>query len=106
MLKNNNYYVICAWMINDLKLKGNELHLYAIIYGFCQSGGEYTGNRQYLADWLGLAKKDNVDKYLKSLIDKKLIEKHITTRPDNTKQITYTIIQNDDTLLHYDWLNN
>lgn len=34
MVKNENYLVIQGWMITELKLKGNELLIYAIIYGF------------------------------------------------------------------------
>ena len=37
MVKNENYLVIQGWMITELKLKGNELLIYAIIYGFSQN---------------------------------------------------------------------
>ena len=37
MVKNENYLVIQGWMIAELKLKGNELLIYAIIYGFSQN---------------------------------------------------------------------
>ena len=36
-IKNENYVLIQGWMINELKLKGNELLIYALIYGFSQA---------------------------------------------------------------------
>lgn len=33
-IKPNSYYSIQYWMINELGLKGLELSIYAIIYGF------------------------------------------------------------------------
>ena len=31
-----NYYSVQGWMVKDLNLKGNELAVFAIIYGFSQ----------------------------------------------------------------------
>lgn len=48
--KDTNYILIQGWMTNRLKLKGNELLCYAIIYGFTQKDGEtYHGGVDYLA---------------------------------------------------------
>lgn len=33
-VKPENFYVVQGWMISELKLKGNELNVYAIIFGF------------------------------------------------------------------------
>lgn len=74
-LKNENYITILGFMVNELKLKGNELLVYAIIYGFSQSGEhKYTGSLQYLADWTN-STKQGVIKVLKSLISKEYIKK-------------------------------
>lgn len=74
-LKNENYITIQGFMVNDLELKGNELLIYAIIYGFTQlENQEFKGSLQYLADWCN-STKQGVIKSLKSLIDKGLIEK-------------------------------
>jgi hypothetical protein len=49
-MNNENYINILGWMINDLNLKGNELILYAIIYGFSQDGqSEYYGSQRYIS---------------------------------------------------------
>lgn len=74
-IKNENYIVIQGFMVNELNLKGNELLIYAIIYGFSQlESQEFNGTLQYLANWCN-STKQGVIKALKSLIDKGLIEK-------------------------------
>ena len=72
---NENYILIQGWMVNELKLKGNELMIYSIIYGFSQLENQrFTGSLQYLADWTN-STKQGVIKSLKSLIKKNLINK-------------------------------
>lgn len=74
-IKPNSYYSIQYWMINELGLKGLELSIYAIIYGFSRDHcGAFTGSRSYLADFTN-STKAGVDKALKSLIQKNLLEK-------------------------------
>ena len=74
-IKNENYIVIQGFMINELKLKGNELLIYAIIYGFSQDEEQtYSGSLQYLANWTN-STKQGVIKNLKSLIEKGLLQK-------------------------------
>ena len=75
-IQNENYVVIQGWMINDLHLKGNELIVYAVIYGFAQTEGQFfKGSLQYLADWTN-STKQGVVKNLKSLIEKGFIKKN------------------------------
>lgn len=79
MIKDNNYYQISGWMLNDLKLKGVALSVYAIIYGFTQDGeSEFSGSRQYLADFTGTT-RPTIDKALKELVDKGYIFKETVT---------------------------
>ena len=74
-VKKENYIVIQGFMLTDLKLKGNELLIYACIYGFSQAENQtFTGSLQYLADWTN-STKQGVIKCLKSLEAKGLIEK-------------------------------
>lgn len=71
----DSYILVQGWMINELKLKGNELLIFAIIHGFSQdNAGEFTGGLQYLMDWTNSTKK-TVIAALKELVSKKLIEK-------------------------------
>ena len=65
-------------MVTELGLKGNELLVYALIYGFSQTKGQvFNGSLQYLADWTN-STKQGVLKNLKSLVEKGLIEKKET----------------------------
>lgn len=75
-VKNENFVVIQGFMVKDLQLKGNELMIYAIIYGFSQLDGHcFNGSLQYLMDWTNLSKQ-GVLNCLNSLIDKDLIVKN------------------------------
>lgn len=74
-VNDENYIVIQGFMVNDLELKGNELLIYAIIYGFSQDENQkFTGSLQYLADWTN-STKQGVLKNLKTLIDKGFVDK-------------------------------
>ena len=74
-IKSENFLTIQGWMVTELNLKGNELLIYACIYGFSQIEDQwFTGSRQYLADWTN-STKQGVQKCLKSLIEKGLLEK-------------------------------
>lgn len=77
-MDRDNYIVIQGWMVTELGLKGNELLIYALIYGFSQTEGQvFNGSLQYLADWTN-STKQGVLKNLKSLVEKGLIEKKET----------------------------
>ena len=73
-IKDGNYYLVQWFMVKEFALKGVELSVYAIIYGFSQNGQQFDGSRQYLADWC-CASKQSVDNALKSLCEKGLLEK-------------------------------
>ena len=79
-VKDGNYINIQAFMVRDLKLKGNELLIYAIIYGFSQDSEScFTGGLQYLAEWTN-STKQGVLKVLKKLVDDGLLEKIETNK--------------------------
>lgn len=85
-IKDGSYINIQSFMVTDLGLKGNELLVYAIIYGFSQAEGTYfNGSIQYLADWTN-STRQGIIKNIKSLIDKGLIEK---VGENQQKQINY-----------------
>lgn len=74
-VRQSNYITILGWMVSDLKLRGNALLTYAIIYGFSQNGDDsYTGSRQYLAEWTN-STVQNVSRCLKKLLEDGLIIK-------------------------------
>lgn len=72
---SKNYITIQGFMVQDLNLKGNELLLYALIYGFSQATeNEFTGSIAYMIKWLNCS-KNTVIKTLKSLVESNLIIK-------------------------------
>ena len=75
-VKNENFIAIQGWMVTELKLKGNSLLIYAIIYGFSQAEEQvFSGSLQYLADWTN-SSKQSVINCLKKLIDDGLLGKN------------------------------
>lgn len=67
-------------MRTELGLKGNDLMVYGIIYGFTQSDKQwFTGSRQYLADWVGCSVK-TVQRILDKLTRQGLLNKRRATR--------------------------
>jgi hypothetical protein len=77
MVSAENYIVIQGWMLTELSLKGNELLVFAIIYGFSQNSDDqyYSGSLQYLAEWTNSTKR-TVMTILKNLNEKGYIVKH------------------------------
>ncbi|MFN8579299.1 MAG: helix-turn-helix domain-containing protein [Candidatus Sericytochromatia bacterium] len=87
-MKNENYINIQGWMINELNLKGNELILYAIIYGFSQDGqSEFFGSVRYIAEALQISTRTSAQ-LIRNLLDKKFIkrvsESHYRVEKSNT----------------------
>ena len=94
------YIVIEDFMVNELQLKGNDLLVYAIIYGFSQDGeSKFSGSLQYLADWCG-ATKHGILKNLKNLMEKGLISKE-ETEIGGSKCISYSVTELHSMKLSY-----
>lgn len=75
-VKDENYVHVPGWAVTRLGLKGNELLVYSIIYGFSQDGEtRFTGSLQYLADWTNSTKQCCI-KCLKELVKKGFIKKY------------------------------
>ena len=75
MSLKGKYIHLTGWMVEKLKLKGNELIVFALIYGFSQEDDhDFHGSAQYIADWISSSKR-TVFKILKSLVDKGLIKR-------------------------------
>lgn len=87
----NNYIVILPFMVNELKLKGNELIIYAIIYGFSQTEGQtFSGGMQYLMDWTQSTRR-GVEKSLQ-----KLRERGLVGRIKRTAKYDYSVNLGED----------
>ena len=89
MISDGTYITIQGWMRTDLKLSGNELIVYAIIYGFSQNKqGEFTGSAQYLADWVGCTRR-TVMTILNKLVENNFISKTEIILNNNEKRVSY-----------------
>ena len=76
MAKNENSFVVQGWMVNKLKLSGNALLIYAIIYGATQTKGvEFPASNKYFCNWLNVS-KPTVINTIKDLEQKGLRERH------------------------------
>lgn len=93
LINPESFVTIQGWMITHLNLKGNPLIIYAIIYGFCQTQGQFfTGSVRYLAEWTNSTKR-TIYQNLKDLVDKGLIKK-IEENINGVKFCKYTICEN------------
>lgn len=78
-VKDGSYVNIQSFMVKDLKLSGNDLIIYALIYGFCQDGETmFQGSLSYMAEWTSSTKR-GIQKTLLRLCEKQLIIKHAKT---------------------------
>lgn len=74
-IKRERYICIQEFMVRDLGLKGNELIVYALLYGFSQDGEQYfSGSLKYIADWIN-ASKSTAQSVIKSLLEKGFLVK-------------------------------
>lgn len=72
-----HYISLQSWMVTNLGLRGDELIIFAIIYGFSQDGKSlYKGSSNYLSFWTGRSKETILNK-LKSLRKKRMIARII-----------------------------
>lgn len=74
-VKRERYICIQEFMVRDLGLKGNELIVYALLYGFSQDGEQYfSGSLNYIANWIN-ASKSTAQSIVKSLLGKGFLVK-------------------------------
>lgn len=74
--KTKEYFTVYDWMITDLRLKGSELLLYAIIYSFCKDGETMVTGLEYLANRTAMT-TIHVCRCLNSLQEKEVIIKEV-----------------------------
>ena len=76
-LENESFIVIKPFMVTDLKLKGNSLLLYALIYGISVNKGAFYGSIEYMQTWCNASNRNVID-CLQGLIKQGLITKKKT----------------------------
>jgi predicted transcriptional regulator len=98
MLRKDSYVTLTSEMRNKLDLKGEELIVYGIIYGFSQDDKtEFSGSLDYLSEWCGCSTR-TVMRILEKLVDKKLISKTEICKIGNSKKYSYKVINFNDNL--------
>ena len=88
-ITDTNYYVVHGWM-RKMGLKGLQLDLYAIIYGFCQDNGSaFYGTISYLEEFTGFSRRAVIDA-LNDLVGKGYIRKDIEDLGQQVKRVKYS----------------
>ena len=78
-ISDSGFVTIQGWMRTELNLTGNDLLVYAIIFGLSQDGeSEFFGSQEYLAEWCGCTTR-GIRKNIDSLMEKGLIK--VLSRP-------------------------
>ena len=78
-VSDKNFITIQGWMRTELNLSGNDLLVYAIIYGITQDEeSEFYGSQEYMAEWCGCTTR-SIRNALDSLLTKGLLK--IIDRP-------------------------
>ena len=86
----DNFVVVWGFMRQAFKLKGFELLIYAIIFGYYRSYlSPFTGSRKYLEEWTG-ASRSSVENALASLEKKNYITKQYVMY-DNIRKAIYMV---------------
>ena len=85
---NEKYYVVHRWMVNELNLRGLNLTIYAIIYGYSMDGEtEFFGSLNYLTEMTGCTKQAII-KSLKYLVENEYIVR-VDYNINNIKTVHY-----------------
>lgn len=97
-VRNENYITVLGWMRNIPEIENNnELLVYALIYGFSQSEGQYlTCKQSYIAQWIGI-NRYNCNKLLSRMEKKNLIGKKLIKKYGAIKQYKYYCVLPDST---------
>lgn len=91
-ITDTNYYVVHGWM-REMGLKGLQLDLYAIIYGFCQDNSSaFYGTISYLEEFTGFSRRAVIDA-LNDLVGKRFIRKDIEDLGQQVKRVKYSCIK-------------
>ncbi len=94
----DGHFINTVYWMWKLGLKGNEIFVYALIYGYSQSGqGKFHGTVGFIAERLSIS-RSQVFRILGILVQKELIKKIETFFPNSgQKAVEYETIPNEYT---------
>ena len=91
-MKDTDFIYIPGWAVNQLKLKGNELMIYSMIFSYSRDGVQwYQAPAEYLATCIG-ASVSTVKDILKKLLDKGLVEKKTEVYKGSVSRVYYQAV--------------
>lgn len=95
-IKETNYITVPGWLRTRYNLKGNELLVAALIWGFSQDGEtEFTGTLDYISEWIGCTKNATC-MILGRLVQRGVLIKNEYVMIGNAKRCTYIFNDNYD----------
>lgn len=100
--ENESVIIIEGWMVSELKLKGNDLIIFAIIHGASKDGEPFCGSISYLEITSG-ACRTTVTKTLKRLVDLDLVSKKFTTWGNQPRVEYRSLISSKDDSFYYEF---
>ena len=90
-MKRTNYITVMGWMISDLRLKSNDLIIYALIYGFSQDGhSKFTGSLKYIQEWVNCGRTTVIES-LARLTEKGYLIKTIEEQKKHFTLVSYRV---------------
>lgn len=98
-MKETSYIIIQGWMRTRLRLTGNDLICFALIFGFSQDGESvFTGSLKYIQEAIGVATRQSVLNILARLEAKGLIVRNtdVINGVKITSYMAYSEPQNED----------
>lgn len=97
-LETQKYYKVYDFMVDDLKLKGTEKEVYAIIFSFYENGLAFNGSLSYLANRIGCSRQW-ICNSLNKLVEKQLLAVK-STYINGVKMNEYTVNTSRSTKLN------
>lgn len=97
-MKNSDdlFVTIRKFMRDELNLKGYELIIYAIIYGFSKSDGSwFKGSARYMSEWTGSSEK-TVLRALMGICDKGIVNKREFRDNNGYRHVWYRTTRKSD----------
>lgn len=93
-VKPTNVLVLHGWMMTELGLSGNDLLVYALIYGFTQTDEQwFRGSIEYITNWTNASVR-TIKYVLRRLEEKELIETRINIGETNSYRVNLGKIEN------------
>lgn len=86
-----SYFKIHDWMTQELGLKGAQLLVFGLVYGYTHTGNEFFGSVSYITSMTGASRRTVIDS-LKKLVGAGLLKKKVSVSQGVTTT-TYKLVQ-------------